>query len=390
MLFFDEIADWWDEQRLASQDILSEFVAGSDSWWRITLATVVHTSMDIGGGFVDVLRLGEGIKQGGWRGFAKDGLRLLALAGPLARGVRGVSRFLTPNYFPNSGVCAYICATQVMRQTGNRLFATFNDIVAASGRTPGSLTLPEIQALLTTLKADTKLIASATTVDDVARAVGGNPGVAVFGVIYYSPTGARIGHALFAFRDALGRLRIADRTGRVVDSLAKLENIYPGIGKATVQGALLVRNSTMAQAITGGSVLAVGVRPVLLATPEAADKLMDGIRARAGLPPSRIRLSGKPAPAPATKSAPKPAAKKSANPAPHNNGAPPRNGAPATGRTHTVRRGETWLSIATLYTTPNGVPASILAALLREQSMLAGHTQPWEPPKHGTVLAIPN
>lgn len=40
--------------------------------------------MDLGAGFVDVLRVGEGVKKGGW-GYAEGALRVVSLAGPATR-----------------------------------------------------------------------------------------------------------------------------------------------------------------------------------------------------------------------------------------------------------------------------------------------------------------
>lgn len=51
-------------------------------------------------------------------------------------------------------------------------------------------------------------------------------------------------------------------------------------------------------------------------------------------------------------------------------GGAPRSGA----RTHTVKLGETWMSIAMRYATQGGLSASSIAGLLREPGMMAGHT----------------
>lgn len=394
MLFFDEIADWWDEQRRESEEALSDFVTGSGSWWRIVLATVVHTSMTLGSGLVDLLRLGEGVKKGGWRGLAEDGLRLLTLAGPIARGARGVARFLVPNSFPGHGICGWITATQVLRQTGVKHFALLEDLVRASGRSEiDSLYLHEIEALLKQLGARTTYLSTVQSVKEIAALLARNPrSVVVFGAQYVH-NGVQGGHALYAFRDILGRIRFVDRTGKVLKSLEELEKIYkssPGIGTATPVHAVVVQNARVAQLITGGATIALEVRPAIDATREQIDEAMDAARAKHGLPPSKHRLSPKSAPNVPGKGSTATGPARKAAPASHQT-KPAGGGASNTnGRTHTVKPGDTWMSIASRYTTPTGVPASILAGLLKEQSVAAGYTQHWEGPKVGTVLSIPN
>lgn len=47
--------------------------------------------MDVGEGFVDILRLGRGIAEGGWKGLRKDALRALAIFGGLGRAAKGLA-----------------------------------------------------------------------------------------------------------------------------------------------------------------------------------------------------------------------------------------------------------------------------------------------------------
>ncbi|MBS1830226.1 MAG: hypothetical protein JST93_33300 [Acidobacteria bacterium] len=363
MWFFDDVADWWDEQKQKTEEILTDFVAGTNSWWRIAIAGTVQTAMNLGGGFVDVLRLGEGIKEGGWRGFAQDGLRLLTLAGPAARAGRSVSRFFAPN--PRGPICGWVTATQALRQTGVKHFATVEDLVQATGRSasPGGVSLTEADGLLRSLGAETRVMPGVTTMQEVAELARQNPnGVVMFGVLWGDDTG----HALYAFRDMFFRVRIVDRTGRVVGNLSKLEDVYVAISSTKVGGAIVVKNSVLATTVTGAATIALEVRAAIAASRSDVDKKMDEIRRKRGH----------------ASAAPKHAAPRKAAKA----ATPPKGDGK---KRHTVKAGETWLSIASQYTTPGGVPSSMLAGLLKEQSMLAGYTQPWEPPKVGSVLVIP-
>src|SRR5439155_21395574 len=91
-----DLTDWWDQQKRESEAILTEWVQDNPQWWAVAVAGTVQTSMDLGAGFVDVLRFGQGMAEGGIKGVGKDALRLLMLLGPLGRAGGAASRFLTP------------------------------------------------------------------------------------------------------------------------------------------------------------------------------------------------------------------------------------------------------------------------------------------------------
>ncbi len=76
-----EYADWWDQQKAISENFLTEWVQENPQWWAVGIAATVQTTMDVGAGMVDVLRLGEGAAEGGWRGYGKDALRCWPLSG---------------------------------------------------------------------------------------------------------------------------------------------------------------------------------------------------------------------------------------------------------------------------------------------------------------------
>src|SRR6476469_3560890 len=90
-----DYADWWDKQKAQSEKILQDWVDENPQWWAV--AATVQTSMDLGQGLVDALRFGQGVAEGGWRGYGKDAMRLLVLLGPLGRAGGMLSRFLNAN-----------------------------------------------------------------------------------------------------------------------------------------------------------------------------------------------------------------------------------------------------------------------------------------------------
>jgi hypothetical protein len=69
----------------------------------------------------------------------------------------------------------------------------------------------------------------------------------------------------------LGKVKIVDRSGKVVESLSELERVYKGISAATPEAATFVKNAQIVQLINGTSAAAVEVRAVMLANEETAD-----------------------------------------------------------------------------------------------------------------------
>ncbi len=270
MWFFTDVADWWDEKKQEASKYLHEFVDEHDSWWAIAIAGSVETAMRLGGGFVDVLRLGDGVRQGTARGILQDGLRVLSLAGPVARLGRGIARFVAPN--PSGGICAWVSATQALRQTGVQHLATIEDIAAAAGKVPKGLSMVELEETLTSVGADVRPLAAPADMAAVSELAQANPhGVVMFGLKWINSRGQVVRHCLYAFRNILGRVRIIDRSGRSVSALSELADLYPGIETAQTTVATFVKNAQIVQLMDGASAAAVEVRALMLANRETAD-----------------------------------------------------------------------------------------------------------------------
>jgi hypothetical protein len=270
-----EIADWWEAQHKASEKALDEFVDEHPNWVGVVVAGTSATVMELGAGMVDVLRLGQGVQEGGVKGYVKDGLRLLQFAPAVGKAGQAVlARVLVD--LPG-GVCTWISATKALRQVGVKAFATVDELAVAAGfKSIGELGGAFVDAVTPALK---KLGARVTDLghlpnfESVVAAVRGD-GPVLFSV-EWDMLGQRVGHTLYAFKDALGRLRIADRTGRVVASLAELNSSYPGIGESTVYGpAALVQGATIKIA-DGIAVMAMEVRGMLAVDPEVAAQTME-------------------------------------------------------------------------------------------------------------------
>lgn len=138
-------ADWWDKQKSETEQILDDWVMENPHWWVIGAATAVHTSMVLGQGFVDVLRLGQGVAEGTAGGVGKDALRLLVVLGPLVRAGAVASRTLIPlarsanikiavQVSGVTGPCTFQAVNNALAVTkGKNLFITVNDMAKALG-----------------------------------------------------------------------------------------------------------------------------------------------------------------------------------------------------------------------------------------------------------------
>lgn len=292
MLFFDDLADWWDKQKREAEEFLEEFVEETGSWWAIAVAGTVQTAMDLGGGFVDVLRLGEGVRDGGWRGWGQDGLRLLSVVGPIGKGFRAVRRVFKADPNPCAGICTWVTATKALRQTGTRHFETVDELARFSDEVPSDAGtwIGDMFHTLRVRGADARLLDTPLSMEHVTQIARTHPdGVVMFSVLWKSPNQVEpAGHTLMAFRDLLGRIRIADRTGREFRRLVALEDLpqYQGIANAVPYGkAIVIRNSTVVQGMSGASMLALEVRAVLLASRKEADSKLAEIKLRRRKPP---------------------------------------------------------------------------------------------------------
>lgn len=389
MWLFTKLADWWDEKKKETSEYLHEFVDEQPHWWAIAIAGSVETSMRLGAGFVDVLRLGDGIKEGTWRGVVHDGLRLLAIAGPVAKVGRGIARFVVPDAGGN--VCAWVSATQALRQTGVQHFATIDDLVIATGRTPGPASMPVLEDILRASGAEVTRLPKPANMLAVKELAAANPnGVVMFGIKWSRllPENGKIvekvyEHALYAYRNILGKVKIIDRTGKSVEMLTELEPGvkpgYPGITQAYPTNATFIKNATAVTLVNGAAAIAVETRAVMLASRKTADAsyarfkaLRDaGYDAKTAARPDTF-------PAPAKKGVAPHARHTGASNRPSSPPAPVRpsagHGTPVAHVVHTVKPGETWESVLRPFWEPkSGIPFADFIGIEKATNRLMGH-----------------
>jgi hypothetical protein len=262
-----DLADWWEKNRQQtagySDRALTDYVQAHPGLFAVVVAgsaqTAVEFPMAIGAGFVDLLRLGKGAAEGGF-GYLQDGLRFISIAAPLARGGQAIlSRVLAAGTLDN---CTWIAATKALQATGTRPFALVRDLANAAGlktSATGGAFIDELLAALRQLGAKVRLLPNPGSLNDVLQAASGNRnGAVVFSVTWRNAafTPPEVGHSLVAAWDAAANVvRFADRSGRVISSLAELERLYPGIGSATPYGTMaFIENALIPQAalLAGG------------------------------------------------------------------------------------------------------------------------------------------
>ncbi len=301
----DETYRAWDQWRRGNERLTRETM---DSWVNKnpdSVAVAVAVSLNEGGvqlgnividSFADLLRLGQGFGQGGFGGVAQDGLRLLAIGGPLTKGFAAVARMKMVQRVVNplGENCTWVAATQALRISGVKHFAKVEDLVKAAGLESISQTGPafikEFGPLLQQLGARVKYVEKIgadnlpvwKSLDEVTTYLKSNPnGTMIFAV---SPaTGAP--HSMIAFLHPTRGLQIADRSGRIVKNLSELEDLYPGIsdfanGKWQIAHEMLyVENSAIAKDVACSgltSLLVLEVKAMLIKPPEEIQPLPIG------------------------------------------------------------------------------------------------------------------
>ncbi|HET9958218.1 MAG TPA: hypothetical protein VFQ61_27175 [Polyangiaceae bacterium] len=300
---FTELADAWDRLREEDEQLLD---AQWSSWTRYALQhsddphwyssirnlavysgvglsyALWKASTSSATGFIDVLRLGDGIRQGGW-GYGRDALRLLVLTGPALRLARlGLTKLASLDTFEANANCAWVAAAAALRMTGIKHFATLGDLARAAEMPVAGLgevkDLSVVAPFIQRLGGVTRFIGtpSAEAEQTIARTVAANPNSAVLFGLRWDVGGQQVGHAMAAFR-VLGRTMMLDRDGSIYQNLAQIEALggqATGISKAFVSELLIVENATIATAvsrISQGAAIGNALASIRKVTPSASE-----------------------------------------------------------------------------------------------------------------------
>jgi hypothetical protein len=276
-----DIADWFEAKRLTRQHDLEEWVQDNPQWWNVGLATIGATSMEFVGTYVDLLRLGEGVAEGGWRGVGTDALRLISIV-PVGRLAKYAAVARRTRQFPKSlklasqvkgvsGPCTFQAANNAMQiSRGKSLFLTVGEMAAARGKKIADLTTKAgkvglaawVDDLVGCIRANggrVKLVKGLNTVEDVVNIAKAEraPVIFAFGTKVKTAEGATktIRHSVIAMRDASGAVKFADYGGKVFSTLEELVQRW---GTRTQPIQLISKFEGASAAVVGGTAEALG------------------------------------------------------------------------------------------------------------------------------------
>ncbi|WP_051669608.1 LysM peptidoglycan-binding domain-containing protein [Bryobacter aggregatus] len=338
-----DIADWWDKQHRESKRALDDFVDENPGLFGVIVATTVATAMDLGKGSVDVLRLGEGAAEGTVGGVATDALRALSIVGTVGKGAKIVkevvarSRMVKLIVDPGGGRCVYVSATQALRQTGQRAYTGVHELAKELGMSleqTGAANAGQLRAFLTKLKVAMGPVMKFQSWKDIERAVPRDGSVVTFGVNFVGG-GA---HRVYAFRDALGRVRIMDRGGRlgklpeVFNTVEELAKKYSRSGVASFNEGFAIKDVFMKFVGPKGiATLAIEVLATVTHDQETTEELFEAYKQSEESPST-----------PAAPAAPGPAPRRTL----HMDPVYIKAGDPLPGGTYTVKSGDSLSKIA--------------------------------------------
>lgn len=250
MWHFTEVANWFEKNRSETDRILDQWVEDSNySAGVMIAASTTKAVTTFGAGFVDLLRLGDGVKEGGIKGIGTDALRFVAVfpvgkAAKMIQSAKGVSvaKLIADTGGPN---CFWIASAKALRhvsqKVNGKLLIGVDDLAAAL-KMP-SKALWEIPNLVTgmsylrRLGATTGVVKQVSNTKDIVKMLPKDGSVVMVAVHVMRNGKVVAGHAIYAFRNNLGQIRFMDRTvGRVLKS--GTQGVYKSIEElAPVYGA---------------------------------------------------------------------------------------------------------------------------------------------------------
>jgi hypothetical protein len=270
MWYLTDVAEWFDRQRSESDSILDSWVENSKySISSMVGASVTKAFMTFGGGFVDLLRIGDGVKEGTLKGAGTDALRFLAIfpvgkAVSLLKTARGVvpAKFIIDPGGPN---CFWVASAQALRQVGQtykgRLLVGVDDLAHALKMPMDALwRIPNLStglSYLMRLGVKSGPIRKVSSHQDIARLLPMDGRVVMIAVHFTAKRGyIDAKHAIYAFRNSFGQVRYMDRTVgkqssvayKNIDDFLKIFKNYSAI--TPIEAAIL--NNLFAKTVGAG------------------------------------------------------------------------------------------------------------------------------------------
>lgn len=261
MWHFTELADGFDrfvhQQDVfldpITDDLAMDVVKDPSAWhWtRFLAASFVQGALikfaagTVAGSFVDVLRIGDGIQEGGW-GWGEDALRALIVVDALGKAGTAVARnfkgFVGAQQIGETS-CAWLTGVRSLQMSGQKLGMSLTKLAAASGKLPFRLpemTMVEFREVVRRVKGTVKEISAledlatarkfgawATRIEYLENFVkSSSDGLFAFGINYTrTGSGQRVGH-MMAARYTKSGIEILDTTGRTFSSIEAMMRVY--------------------------------------------------------------------------------------------------------------------------------------------------------------------
>jgi hypothetical protein len=285
------VYEWWDAQKAKSEQMLDEFVERNPNMFGVIVATATHTSMALGSGMVDLLRVGDGVSEGTFGGAAQDGLRLLGIfGGPV--GNKGIQTLrsqlnlwkIAPSTLSRhlriprlildrpGGVCSWVSSVKALAHVGykrsGKLFASVDDLawsVGADIREIGAgISLHDMAINLRKIGVSVGPVSPITNMQQATRMLP-RDGSVVLMSFHKIKNGQQVGgHTMYIFRDLFGRVRLMDRIGVYSDVAALIKSHKYNADNYIPRFAAKVDNMKVKFIPSGTAVLATEVQGVIL------------------------------------------------------------------------------------------------------------------------------
>ncbi len=218
MWYLTDAAEWFERQRTESNGALDSWVENSRySIGSMVAASATKAVMTFGAGFVDLLRIGDGVKEGSLKGAGVDALRVLAIFPigktlSLLKTAKGVvpAKFVADTGGPN---CFWIASAKAVRQLGlsinGRLLLAVEDLAGALNMPMHNLwRIPNLSIGLGYLKrlgVNSGSIRKISSHSEVEKILPRDGSVLLLAVKMVAKPGfSNGGHAFYAFRNAIG------------------------------------------------------------------------------------------------------------------------------------------------------------------------------------------
>lgn len=273
--FLGDVADWYDRQTNG----LIEWRAGIfrrvdpngrsgwNRWWQPLGFWMAWGDglVRMTQGVVDTLRVGNGVRQGGWSGYGHDALRVLNIFDGAGRIIGRVGRVLRVALQPAGTVtCVWYSFLNALDRTGHYFFISVRDLMNAVGISEAAIisargTTPQMFRRLVDHLATLRIQMEELT---VPLESGGwealmrfaqirRRGVFVIGFHYATQAANAVrstaseGHALLVTYSRQHGLIFQDTTGQIYAGLGALRQAYPDATIARSFPLIFIRDSAM-------------------------------------------------------------------------------------------------------------------------------------------------